>query len=141
MRFVLQTRKLALAKNRGSVTLPLQFFRFLVVGTLNTIFGYSVFTIFIFIENTPTLALILTYVMGVFFNFFTTRRFVFNNSKRASLLRFILAYIAIYFFNLGLYKLIELVGTPPLVTQALCLPVIAIFSFLLFKFKVFRNPS
>jgi putative flippase GtrA len=130
-----------LAENRGSLTLSLQFFRFLVVGALNTIFGYSIFAILIFIENTPTLALIMTYSMGVFFNFFTTRRFVFNSSKRSSILRFIVAYILIYFFNLGLYKLIELVGAPPLVTQALCLPVIAIFSFMLFKFQVFRNPS
>ena len=123
------------------MTLFLQFFKFLVVGALNTLFGYSVFAILILIGNTPTLALILTYVIGVVFNFFTTRRFVFNHSKRASLLQFIIAYIAIYIFNIGLYRLIELVGTPPLVTQALCLPVIAIFSFLLFKFQVFRNPS
>ena len=87
------------------------------------------------------LALILTYVIGVVFNYFTTRRFVFNQSKRTSLLRFVIAYIVIYIFNISLYRLIEIVGASPLVTQALCLPVIAIFSFLLFKFQVFRNPS
>jgi putative flippase GtrA len=130
-----------LAENRGSVTLNLQFIKFLVVGALNTLFGYSVFTILIFIGNTPALALILTYVIGVVFNFFTTRGFVFNHSKRSSLLRFIVAYIAIYFVNLGLYKIIEIVGTTPHVTQALCLPIVAIFSFFLFKFQVFRNPS
>ncbi len=123
------------------MTLSLQFFRFLVVGAVNTMFGYSVFAMLILIGNTPTLALILTYVIGVVFNFSTTRRFVFNHSKRASLLRFIIAYMVIYIFNIGLYSLIELVGTPPLVTQAFCLPVIAIFSFLLFKFQVFRNQS
>jgi len=122
------------------VTLSLQFLRFLVVGTLNTLFGYSVFAVLILIGTTPTLALILAYGMGVFFNFFTTQRFVFNRSERASLLRFIVAYVVIYFFNLGFYRLVELAGTSPLITQALCLPVVAIFSFLLFKFQVFRNP-
>lgn len=122
------------------MTLSLQFLRFIVVGALNTLFGYSVFAVLILIGTTPTLALILTYGIGVVFNFFTTRRFVFNRSERASLLRFIVAYVVIYFFNLGLYRLVEFADTSPLVTQALCLPVVAIFSFLLFKFQVFRNP-
>jgi hypothetical protein len=47
----------------------------------------------------------------------------------------------IYFFNLGLYKLFEMAGAVPLVAQALCLPVVAVFSFLLFKFQVFRDPQ
>lgn len=119
----------------------LQFFRFLAVGAFNALFGYSVFAILTLIGNAPMLALILTYVIGVVFNYFTTRRFVFNQSKRTSLLRFVIAYIVIYIFNISLYRLIEIVGASPLVTQALCLPVIAIFSFLLFKFQVFRNPS
>lgn len=121
------------------MSLSLQFFRFLVVGTFNTLFGYSVFAALILIGTTPTLALILAYGVGVVFNFFTTQRFVFNRSHRASLFRFTIAYVVIYFFNLGLYKLVELAGTSPFITQALCLPVVAIFSFLLFKFQVFRN--
>jgi hypothetical protein len=47
----------------------------------------------------------------------------------------------IYLFNLGLYKLINLSGLAPLLTQALCLPVVAVFSFLLFKFQVFKDPT
>lgn len=121
--------------------LSLQILKFLVVGAINTLFGYSIFTASILIGVTPTLALILSYVVGVVFNFFTTRRFVFNCSKPGSLFRFIIAYMIIYFFNLGLYRLFELTGTSPLFTQAFCLPIIAIFSFLLFKFQVFRGPS
>lgn len=123
------------------MTLSLQIFRFLGVGALNTLFGYSVFAILIFIQMKPTLALIFTYGVGVVFNFFTTRWFVFGNSKHASLLRFTIAYIVIYFFNLGLYKIAELAGASPLVAQAFCLPIVAVFSFLLFKFQVFRGLS
>ena len=119
----------------------MQIIKFLVIGALNTLFGYSVFMALILIGVLPTIALILSYVVGVVFNFFTTRRFVFKCSKRGSLFRFIIAYVIIYFFNLGLYRLFELSGTSPLTTQALCLPIIAIFSFLLFKFQVFRSPS
>jgi putative flippase GtrA len=122
------------------VSTSIQFLKFLVVGALNTLFGYSVFAGLVLAGVPPVPALVLTYVVGVLFNFMTTRRFVFSSSPRASLLRFIGAYVVIYFFNLGLYKLFELAGAVPLVAQALCLPVVAVFSFFLFKFQVFRDP-
>jgi putative flippase GtrA len=85
-------------------------------------------------------ALVLTYVVGVLFNFYTTRRFVFAaRGDAAALLRFIAAYVLIYFFNLVLYTLIERGVGKPLLAQALCVPVVAVFSFLLFKFQVFRD--
>jgi glycosyltransferase involved in cell wall biosynthesis len=50
------------------------------------------------------------------------------------------AYVVIYFFNAGLFKLVEAAGAGPLLTQAPCLPVVAVFSFLVFKFPVFWGP-
>lgn len=116
-----------------------QFIRFLFVGALNTLFGYSVFAGLVLAGMPPVPALVVAYVVGVLFNFFTTRRLVFSHSARASLLRFVAAYVVIYFFNLGLFKLAESAGAAPLLAQALCLPVVAVFSFLLFKFQVFRD--
>ncbi len=116
-----------------------QFARFLAVGALNTFFGYSVFAGLVLAGVHPTLALILAYVVGVLFNFFTTRRFVFSSAGNASLWRFIGAYVVIYFFNLGLFRLAEYWGAGPLLAQALCLPLVAVFSFFLFKFQVFRD--
>lgn len=116
-----------------------QFAKFLVVGALNTLFGYGVFAGLVLAGTAPGPALILTYVVGVLFNFVTTRRLVFGSTERASLARFIAAYVVIYFFNLGIFKLAESAGAGPLLAQALCLPVVAVFSFLLFKFQVFRD--
>ncbi len=121
------------------MSLSLQFLKFLVVGVVNTLFGYGVFALLIFAGASPTPALLLAYVVGVLFNFFTTRRFVFNQSTLAALRYFIGAYILIYLFNLGLYKLIEIASLTPLVIQAICLPIVAIFSFTLFKFLVFKD--
>jgi putative flippase GtrA len=116
-----------------------QFAKFLVVGALNTLFGYSVFAGLVLAGLAPVPALVLTYVVGVMFNFMTTQRFVFSRSPRASFLRFVGAYVVIYFFNLAIFKLVEAAGAGPLLAQALCLPVVAVFSFLLFKFQVFRD--
>jgi putative flippase GtrA len=129
-----------MAQGRAPVSTSIQFLRFLVVGALNTLFGYSVFAGLVLAGVRPVPALVLTYVVGVLFNFMTTRRFVFSRSARTSLARFIGAYVVIYFFNLGLYKLFEAADASPLVAQALCLPVVAVFSFLIFKFQVFRDP-
>ncbi|HET9651933.1 MAG TPA: GtrA family protein, partial [Usitatibacter sp.] len=66
-----------------------QFVRFLIVGGVNTLFGYAVFAGLVLAGMPPMPALVLTYVVGVLFNFFTTRRFVFAASGRgAALLRF-----------------------------------------------------
>ena len=119
-----------------------QFVRFLFVGALNTAIGYGIFAGLVLLGLEPTPALILTYVIGTLINFFTTGRLVFNESKLSALARFILAYVVIYFFNLGLFRLVAEAFPNPLLTQALCLPVVAVFSFLLFKLFVFgRGPG
>jgi putative flippase GtrA len=120
------------------VSVHVQFAKFLAVGLLNTAFGYTVFAALIYAGLPPTPALVATYGVGVPFNFVTTRRLVFARSH-ASLARFIAAYVVIYFFNLALFDALRAAGATPLAAQALSLPVVAVFSFLLFKFKVFRE--
>jgi putative flippase GtrA len=118
-----------------------QFIKFLVVGAGNTVFGYSVFAALILCGVAAVPALVITYMVGVPFNFFTTRRFVFARAPTSSFPRFVAAYVVIYFFNLGAFRLVEATGAGALVTQALCIPVVAVFSFVLFKFQVFREPA
>jgi putative flippase GtrA len=117
-----------------------QFAKFLVVGAVNTLFGYSVFAGLVLAGMAPMPALVITYVVGILFNYFTTGRYVFGHAGAGALLRFIAAYGVIYLFNVALYRAVEALGAGPLLAQALCLPVVAVFSFVLFKFRVFRDP-
>jgi len=116
-----------------------QFARFLAVGLLNTAFGYAVFAVLVLAGMPPMPALVLTYVVGITFNFFTTGRLVFGSRRNSAFVRFVAAYGVIYLANLALYKLAESAGAPPLVAQALCLPPVAVFSFVIFKLHVFRD--
>jgi putative flippase GtrA len=119
---------------------PAQFLRFLFVGALNTAFGYGVFAALVLSGMAPAPALVATYVVGILFNFFTTRRLVFGHAGSPStFLRFVAAYGVIYLFNAALFELVGMAGIGPLLGQALCLPVVAVFSFLLFKLHVFRT--
>jgi putative flippase GtrA len=47
-----------------------------------------------------TLALFFSTVLGVFFNFITVGKFVFNKNVNSSLIKFILVYVFLYFFNI-----------------------------------------
>jgi len=129
-----------LAGGARPATTRAQFLRFLAVGALNTLFGYSVFAGLVLAGLPAMPALVLTYVVGILFNYFTTGRLVFMHAGRGALLRFIAAYGVIYVFNLALFRAAEALGAGPLLAQALCLPVVAVFSFVLFKFRVFRDP-
>jgi putative flippase GtrA len=124
----------------GSGT-PAQFARFLVVGAFNTAFGYGVFAALVVSGIDPVPALVATYFVGVPFNYLTTGRFVFKPGGGAAFLRFVAAYVGVYLVNLALFKMLELAGAGPLLAQALCLPVVAVFSFFLFKLHVFRDRS
>jgi putative flippase GtrA len=116
-----------------------QFVRFLLVGALNTAFGYAVFALLVLAGLPSMPALVATYVAGVLFNFATTRRLVFRRAAgAATFARFVAAYVVIYFFNAGLLKALESAGAHPLAGQALCIPVVAVFSFFLFKLHVFK---
>ncbi|HET7547099.1 MAG TPA: GtrA family protein [Usitatibacter sp.] len=120
---------------------PMEFVRFLAVGLGNTVFGYAVFALLVLAGVAPMPALVLTYVAGIVFNFFTTRRFVFRAAGGlARFARFVAAYAVVYAANVGLYRLAEAAGAGPLAAQAVCLPIVAVFSFLLFKLAVFRGP-
>jgi putative flippase GtrA len=85
-----------------------QFLKFLVVGGLNTVFGYLLFAGLIWAGLHYSVALFLATCIGVLFNFKTTGALVFKNSCHTLLVKYVALYIGIYFFNLGLMKILHL---------------------------------
>ncbi|WP_441276817.1 GtrA family protein [Tardiphaga sp. 172_B4_N1_3] len=117
-----------------------QFARFLIVGLLNTAFGYLVYAAGIFAGLAPELALFVTVVIAVGFNYMTTGRLVFRgNGGGKNFLKFALAYLVIYGFNVLLLRTVLAWGIHPLVAQALVLPPVVIGTFLVLKLFVFRS--
>lgn len=76
--------------------LRVQFLRFLFVGGVNTLFGYAVFALFIFLGLHYSVAIFLATVIGVLFNFFTYGRFVFFDRRFRLIVRFVLVYVVYY---------------------------------------------
>lgn len=117
----------------------LQFFRFLLVGLLNTAIGYSLFVLFSVLGFEAAFALAFTYVFGAISNFFTTGKLVFGATNLKYFLRFLSVYVAIYAVNLGFLTLLIGAGIEKLISQAILVPFMAILSFLAFKVFAFRG--
>ncbi len=116
-----------------------QFFKFLIVGGVNTLFGYSCYAAFYLFGLSPWLALLLASFLAVIFNFFTFSRVVFKNYGTGNFIRYIIVFFILYFINKGLLEMIIVSGGNPLYIQAFLAPVMACLSFVLMKAYVFRT--
>ena len=65
------------------------FVKFVLVGILNTAFGYLVFALLLFLGLHYTLAVILSTIAGVLFNFKTTGTLVFKNHNNKLIFKFV----------------------------------------------------
>jgi putative flippase GtrA len=73
---------------------------FLIVGSLNTLFSYSLFCLFIYLGLNHLIAITLSFCCGVMLSFQTIGRFVFKSHDRERMIKFIILYISLYLFNL-----------------------------------------
>jgi putative flippase GtrA len=116
-----------------------RFLRFLVVGAVNTLFGYAMFALLYLATGMHNAAVVGATALGIVFNFFTTGRIVFGNRSWRAFLPFVAAYGIALGLNLVALNLLLLAGVPPLVGQAISLPVVVVSAYLLNAHLVFRN--
>jgi putative flippase GtrA len=84
-----------------------RFIKFLFVGFINTVFGYGVFALLLFLGLHYALASLFGTILGVIFNFFTTGRLVFQNTDNLLIFKFIGVYAIVYLINLLLLAIID----------------------------------
>lgn len=114
---------------------------FLLVGTLNTLFGYSVYAFLLFIGLHYALAAFLATCIGVLFNFKTTGRIVFQSTGKGLLFKFILVYTVLYIINITILQFLLFIGINAYLGGAICIPPMALLSFFLNKRFVFTTPQ
>ncbi|MBR2069425.1 MAG: GtrA family protein [Candidatus Gastranaerophilales bacterium] len=115
-----------------------KFFKFLFVGVLNTAFSYTIYAILITIGLIPNIALFFQYILGVLWNFKTTGLIVFQNNNNKLIYKFVASYIFTFIINsILLHILLKFINE--YIAQAVLILPIALLSFLIFKFWVFRE--
>jgi len=120
--------------------------RYLAVAALNTVVGLISYigALAVVGESRYWLALLMSHVIATTLAFVLYRRFVFQVEGKVlrDYLRFQLVYLGALSLNaLLLFALVELLGFSPLPSQAICLVVIAVVSYLGHKFfSFYRSP-
>jgi putative flippase GtrA len=113
--------------------------RFLLVGGLNTLFGYALFTVFYLITHARQPSLVIATLISILFNFVTTGRLVFANRGLKRLLPFAAVYAVILGLNMALLEILARSGVPTLLAQAVSLPVTVVAGYVLNRYLVFRR--
>jgi len=118
--------------------------KFLVIGAVNTVFGYSCYAGLLFIGLHYSLAALFGTLLGIAFNYLSTSRYVFNTPP-ASIsrgIRFVLVYSLQYFINVLCLWLLEQLGFNPYLSGLLLILPMAVVSYLLLNYLVYnKNPT
>lgn len=117
------------------------FIKFIFIGIINTIFGYGIYLLFLLIGFNFVIAALLSTILGIIFNFFTTGRFVFKSTNNYLILKFVIVYIFIYLFTISGLSILYLYGISYEIGGALMLAPNALLSFFLNKRLVFNEKN
>jgi putative flippase GtrA len=81
-----------------------RFVRFLVVGGLNTLFGFVIYSLFALTELSTWMVLVVSNIVTITFNFFTTGGLVFREISLTKVPRFLICYGLIFLIYLELIQ-------------------------------------
>lgn len=111
--------------------------RFLFIGGINTLFGYSVYALLVFIGLHYSAAALLSTVAGVIFNFHTLGSIVFRNRKYSLFLKFIFVYVVTYLVNVSFIYILSNFGINAYISGAFVAVPVAFVGYFLNKKFVF----
>jgi putative flippase GtrA len=117
----------------------IQLFRFLLVGGLNTVFGYTVFAVLILLHLHYVWAALLGQICGVLFNFKTTGTIVFKNKDNHLIFQFVGVYLVTYLITIALLKILDYYGVSSLAAGAIVILPVALLAYFLNKKFVFEK--
>lgn len=113
--------------------------RFLLVGVLNTIFGYGCFVFFLYLGFHYVIAILLSTILGVLFNFKSIGVLVFKSHDNRLIVRFFAAYFVIYLLNLAGIKALSYLNFTPAIGGAILVLPMAVTAYFLNKVFVFKK--
>lgn len=119
--------------------LDIQFVKFILVGIINTMFGYGVFALLLFIGLHYSLCTILTTIVGILFNFKTTGVLVFNNHDNKLILKYVCMYGIMCLFGIVFLRFAKILGVNLYIAGLVLTCIMPLISFVLQKRWVFKS--
>jgi putative flippase GtrA len=115
------------------------FLRFILVGMVNTLFSFCLYSALVLLGIPYKIALTLTSIVAQIWNFMTTGHLVFGNRRKRLFFKFIGVSGSIYLLNLAaLTLLVEVLQWGELASQAILIPLVITVSFLINRSWVFQ---
>jgi putative flippase GtrA len=118
-----------------------RFVRFLLVGGLNMVFGYSVFAGGILLGLPYPVAALISTCVGILFNFKSYGILVFGSHDNRLIFRFLAVYGTCYVLGLAVLAWGQAHGLSPLLVAAVYTVPMAAFAYALQRVLVFRPAS
>jgi putative flippase GtrA len=116
-----------------------QMVSFLIIGIINTIFYYVVYSSLIYVNLNYKWAVLIATVTGVLFSFNTFGKYVFNNSNKALIYKFFIVYSILYVCNISIIYFIEIKIKSYYIAGFIATLFCAMLSFVLNKWYVFKE--
>jgi putative flippase GtrA len=116
-----------------------QFVNYILIGIINTIFGYGLYALFIYFGFSYFYAMLFATILGVLFNFKTIGKFVFKSNNNSLLLKFIVIYAAGFLINIYIVKTLKSFNYNDYISGAISIAIISVATFLLNKYYVFKG--
>ena len=120
--------------------MKLKLIKYLFVGVINTIFGYTVILILMFIGIIPEISNFVGYLLGVGLSYFLNKKFTFksNIDNKQGIIKFYLSMLIAYILNLFvLIVTYRIFNINPYISQIFAGIVYTLIGFLLSNFFVF----
>lgn len=115
-------------------------FRYYQAGVANTLFGFGLYSAFVWFGLDIYLAQILSHLAGMAFNYLTYSRYAFAG-QRVSKINFIASYAINYFVSLVVLAGFDQVTDNPYVAGLLTIVVVSITNYFVLKRFVFKLPE
>lgn len=120
-----------------------RFLTFNIVGIVNTLTAYIVYSILIYLHFDYTFALIMDYVVGMLLGLYLNKKFTFKIGKKITkknVIRSIKSNIIIFSINIMiLYILIDNYNHNAYISQIFALIIISIVSFFFYRLYIFKE--
>ena len=116
-----------------------RFLRFLMVGVFNTGVNYGIYALFIFAGLGYIAAATLSFAVGLVVSFRTHSRYVFDAGGVRAFFPYVVSWLAIYLLHITVLGLLVRNGMDSYLAGAILVPPVAVISFLVMRFVVFRG--
>lgn len=114
-----------------------QFISFLLVGGINTLFGYGVYVLFIYLNVNYFFSSLISLFFGIMFNFLTIGKFVFGKLNFKKINKFICFYLFLYVLYVFFIKIFSLWQSNLYICGMFAVIFISIISFIVNKYFIF----